>query len=187
MPWDPLLTFWFAEPRRWFAKSQAFDDEIQRTFGARVDEAAAGRLEAWTADPFGTLALLILLDQFPRNIHRGRAAAFAADPLAVRTALAGIDAGFDRKVRPEQRPFYYLPLEHAEDLALQERSVALFAAHLRDAPPSLKSAAESNLDYARRHRDVIARFGRFPHRNPALGRASTADETTFLRGPGSSF
>ena len=181
-----VLDFWFgAEPlatrAEWFRKDEAFDARIRARFGGLVDDAIDGRLPL----PDGAeavLARLILLDQFPRNLFRGQARAFAGDATARALALGLIDAGGERVLHPLQRWFVYLPLEHAEDLALQDRSCALFAALAAEAP-----GFDSALDYAERHRDVIRRFGRFPHRNAALGRASTDEERAYLATPGSGF
>ncbi|RVT52619.1 DUF924 family protein [Rubrivivax albus] len=184
-----VLAFWFGAPplavrAEWFRKDPAFDEAIRARFGALVDDAIDGRLPALdpSAGPDAVLARLMLLDQFPRNLFRGQARAFAGDPLARTLALSLIDSGAEHALHPLQRWFVYLPLEHAEDLALQDRSVALFAALAAEAP-----GFDSALDYAERHRDVIRRFGRFPHRNAALGRVSTADEEAYLATPGSGF
>lgn len=181
-----VLAFWFGAPplatrAEWFRKDAAFDEAIRARFGALVDAALDGRLPA-PAGTDATLARLILLDQFPRNLFRGQARAFTGDAQARALALTMIDAGAERALHPLQRWFVYLPLEHAEDLALQDRSCALFAALSAGAP-----GFESALDYAERHRDVIRRFGRFPHRNAALGRESTAEELAYLATPGSGF
>jgi len=174
-----LLDFWFAPGReqQWYKADPGFDAEIRARFGRLHDAAAAGALDHWAVTAHGALALLILLDQFPRNMFRGTPRAFACDAKAQAVTLHALDRGFDAEVGVAQRPFVYLPLEHAEDLPLQERSCALFAA-MGDA---------KNLDYACRHRDIIARFARFPHRNAALGRMSTAEELTFLAEPDSAF
>ncbi len=183
-----ILDFWFGaahsvtrgRPRKlWFGKSDQFDAEIRARFGSHAAEAAAGRLAAWERSPYASLALVVALDQFPRNIYRGTAAAFAADPLAV--ARRAIARGFDRVLHPAERGFLYLPFEHAEDLALQRRSLQLFRGLTGDA------AGSSSMDYALRHYEIIARFGRFPHRNAILGRPSSAEERAFLEQPGSSF
>ncbi len=181
-----VLRFWFGdEPLavrgEWFRKDPAFDQDIRERFGALVERALAGPL-GWDADPASRLAEVIVLDQFPRNLFREQARAFAGDARARTIALSLIDAGDDARLHPLQRWFAYLPLEHAEDLALQHRSVALFEALARE-DPSMAGA----LDYAERHRDVIRRFGRFPHRNRALGRESTAAELGYLAQPGSGF
>lgn len=183
-----VLDFWFGrEPLAtrdaWFRKNPAFDDEIRTRFGMLVDAALAAALPApWHADAQGRLAKLLLLDQFTRNLFRGSARAFAGDVQAQALAADMVERGEDSTLHPLQRWFVYLPFEHAEDLGLQDRSVALFCA-LADAEASLAGA----LDYAERHRVVIRRFGRFPHRNAALGRSSTAAEAEFLLQPGSSF
>ena len=186
-----VFDFWFlpspgqdaAAPRReWFQKDEAFDREIARRFGAQIDEALAGGLHAWDAEGAqGTLARILVLDQFCRNVHRGTPLAFAGDHQALRAALDMVDAEQDLELPPLQRAFVYLPFEHAEDMAMQERAVALFA-RMEDS-----NGIAGMLDYARRHREVIGRFGRFPHRNAVLGRASTPEETEFLKQPGSGF
>src|SRR5690606_119569 len=139
---------------------------------------------AWLAPPRGRLALVILIDQFSRNLFRGDARAFAHDALARRWVSEGLDAGADRALRAIERVFFYLPLEHSESLADQQRSVALFERLCADVPPALQGTFAGYLDYAVRHRDVIVRFGRFPHRNASLGRATTPEEAEFLRQPG---
>lgn len=188
--WSDVIEFWFGaagaaergRPRKpWFQKSEAFDAEIRARFATTVEAAAAGELAAWERTPFAALALVIVLDQFPRNIFRGAARAFAADPLAQAVAGRLADRGFDAAYLVVERAFAYLPFEHAEDLAAQRRSVTLFAA----LPPDPVRA--SYLDYAQRHHDIVARFGRFPHRNEVLGRASTPEEVAFLAQPGSGF
>ena len=182
-----VIDFWFGAPplatrREWFVKDPAFDETIRVRFGALVDRALAGPL-GWGGDALSTLAEVIVLDQFPRNLFRGQARAFAGDARARSLALALVDGGGDLSLHPLQRWFAYLPLEHAEDLALQDRSVALFEALAAEPGADFASA----LDYARRHREVIRRFGRFPHRNAALGRVSTAEEAAFVKQPGSGF
>ncbi len=187
-----VLDFWFLPPDQpghgayrpqWFRKDDAFDDTIRERFGAAVDAALNGPppLDAPDAD---LLATLLLLDQFTRNIFRGTPRAFAGDPRALQIAEALVVAGRDKNLTPWQRWFAYLPFEHSESLLDQERSVALFAALRREMQ---HEAFDSAHDYALRHRDVITRFGRFPHRNTILGRASTAEEVEFLKQPGSSF
>ena len=185
-----VLSFWFGtEDRvdgRWFRRSDAFDREIATRFGASMAAALAGRLDDWAAQPAGTLALILLLDQFTRNVHRGTPQAFAGDPRALALARQLVASGGHRQLPPLQRWFVYMPLEHAEDPARQQQCVALFEALAAEAGPHGDALAGA-LDYARRHRDVIARFGRFPHRNAILGRANTPDEETFLQQPGSAF
>ena len=134
----------------------------------------------WAATARGRLALILLLDQFPRHLYRGRAEAFASDRHALTVALTGIDAGLDRRLDTVERVFFYLPLEHAEDLAVQDRCVGAFAALRAQCPAALEARADQFLDFARQHREVIARFGRFPHRNDTLGRVTTAEERAYL-------
>lgn len=184
-----VLDFWFdeASAAHWFVASDTFDAQIRARFATAVQRAATGQLETWTATPAGWLALLILLDQFPRNLYRGDPRAWATDLDAQRVALSGLARGDDRQLPAIQRVFAYLPLEHAEDRALQQRSVALFDALHAQAPAGQQEKFANFLDYARRHRAVIERFGRFPHRNAALGRASSEDEVTYLAQPGAGF
>jgi uncharacterized protein (DUF924 family) len=192
-----VLDFWFGPPdaaapaprEAWFRKSAAFDDEIRARFGTLVEAALGGPLPPpWEADAQARLAQLIVLDQFPRNLFRDSARAFAGDARALALAQRMVAAGEDRALSPLQRWFCYLPLEHAEDLALQDESVRLFRALADEASTDgLAATLAGALDYALRHRDVIARFGRFPHRNRVLGRASTPDELEYLRQPGAGF
>ncbi|MFC5743097.1 DUF924 family protein [Dyella tabacisoli] len=178
-----VLKFWFdpASQAHWFARDDAFDEQIRTSFGAALEAAHAGALDDWARTPQGWLALLILLDQFSRNCHRNDPRAFAADSHAQALAMAGIERGDDVALEPHQRMFAYLPLEHAEDMHLQRRSVALFTAL------SEQAGFENLLDYAQRHYDVIARFGRFPHRNAVLGRIHTPAESEYLAQPGAGF
>jgi uncharacterized protein (DUF924 family) len=193
-----LLDFWFGQTtadrapsaervRFWFGGDRATDQSIRNQFAADVAAAAAGRYDDWAGHAPGSLALILLLDQFPRNIHRETPQAYAFDPLALKVALASLADGQDRLLAPVQRAFLYLPLEHAEALDCQERSVALFTRLLAEAPPPLEGTCRGFLDYAVRHRDIIARFGRFPHRNAVLDRPSSDEEIRFLQQPGSSF
>jgi len=185
-----VLDFWFGEagspeygkPRQvWFNKSDAFDDTIRTRFLDLHLRAADGQLKQWEAQPHSLLALIVVLDQFPRNLFRGTSRAFATDTQALAAAQLALERGFDLMLLPVQCWFVYLPFEHAEDLALQHRSLQLFES-LRSDPDSAGS-----VDYARRHFEIIARFGRFPHRNAVLGRASTLEELEFLQQPGSGF
>lgn len=170
-----VVAFWReAGPKLWFAKSEAFDSAIRAGFEPAHHAAARGEYAAWADGAEGALALLLLLDQFPRNLYRGSAHAFATDPLARQTARAAIAAGHDQASAPQMRPFFYLPFEHSEALEDQDRGVALFEAH---------GAATGDADsakWARLHRDIIQRFGRFPHRNAVFGRESTPEELAFL-------
>jgi uncharacterized protein (DUF924 family) len=170
-----VIGFWTAAgPRKWFAKSGPFDDAIRLRFEPVHHAAARGEYARWADTADGALALLILLDQFPRNLFRGDAHAFATDPLARSIAGRAIAAGLDRQVAPELRPFFYLPFEHSESLEDQERSVALCEAH------DAETGDIETLKWAVQHRDVIRRFGRFPHRNACLGRVTTPEEQAFL-------
>jgi uncharacterized protein (DUF924 family) len=170
-----ILDFWFsAGPDKWFRKAPAFDAEITRRFGALADDAARGALDHWAGSLDGTLALVLVLDQFRRNIHRGRPEAYVADAKALEIARAAVARGLDRELAVEHRKWLYLPFEHAEDLATQEEAVSLFAA----------TGIADDLKWATDHRDIIARFGRFPHRNAILGRAPTAEEERFLAAGG---
>lgn len=170
-----VVGFWKeAGPGKWFAKDDAFDSSFRRMFEHGHMMAARRELDHWAATPEGSLALLILLDQYPRNVFRGTAHAFATDPLARHFAIMALDERQDHAVENDLRRFFYLPLQHAEDMALQERQVALFQAMERPADDL----------WAEHHHGVIARFGRFPHRNRALGRETTPDEQVFLDADG---
>ncbi|MBS1162281.1 MAG: rane protein [Burkholderiaceae bacterium] len=185
-----VLDFWFGDGNgvdsRWFRRSDAFDREIAARFGAAVESALAGGPERWAETSDGALALILLLDQFTRNMYRGTARAFAGDAQALALSRRLVATGEHLQLPPLRRWFAYMPLEHAEDLALQAQCVQLFEALVADAGPHREALAGA-LDYARRHHDVIARFGRFPHRNAVLGRDSSAEEAAFLRQPGSGF
>jgi uncharacterized protein (DUF924 family) len=191
---DTVLDYWFGDslaqgwpvvPRKplWFGSDPATDDTIRQRFGSLVEQAVAGGLRAWEPDARSRLALLVLLDQFTRNLWRGQAAAFAGDARACALALDALDRGLDRQLPPIGRVFVFMPLMHAEDLGLQDRCIACFEA-LQAATPDTHTVARddiaSHLQYARLHRDIVLRFGRFPHRNAALGRRSTDEETAFL-------
>jgi uncharacterized protein (DUF924 family) len=172
---DEIVSFWRTAGRdRWFNKDAGFDEEIRQRFLKTHEAAAAGKLTDWEQSAQGALALLILLDQFPRNMFRGDARAFATDPLARAVAAGAIVRGFDSQVPPDIRGFFYLPFQHSEDLADQERSIAFYKA-IGDV---------ENLKWAELHADVIRRFGRFPHRNSVLGRTTTPEEQAFLDGGG---
>jgi len=184
--------FWFGAPgsetagqphREWFVKSDAFDEQIRQRFGAAIDIAIAGGLREWDAEgPEGVLARILVLDQFTRNAYRNTPQSFAGDALALIAARQLVDSGAHKALPPLQRAFVYMPFEHAEDAFMQERAVELFTVLAAEHP-----GFDEMLDYAHRHRGVIARFGRFPHRNEILGRASTQAEIEFLRQPGSRF
>lgn len=182
------MFFWFGalpeqgkRHKTWFEKDPAFDQAVRERFLGLYEKAARGELARWKEQPDDCLALIIVLDQFPRNMFRGTARAFAADPLALATARHAIAQGFDRNYSPVERLFAYLPFEHSERLEDQLRACALME--------PLKAFPETadTYHYAVAHRDIIQRFGRFPHRNALLGRTSTAEESEFLKEPGSSF
>jgi len=186
-----VLDFWFGLPgsaaygqtrAEWFRKSEAFDADIARRFGPLVERALRAELGDWAGPSESALARILLLDQFTRNAFRGSARAFAGDRLALAAARTMVASGQELPLLPVQRVFVYLPFEHAEDLALQDEAVRLFT-RLAAVAPELNGM----LDYAHRHRAVIARFGRFPHRNALLGRASSEEELAFLHEPGSHF
>lgn len=197
---DEVLQFWLGSARpsnsealqhkqQWFSKSDAFDARIRQQFEPAVQVALQGRLSSWADGPWDTLARILLLDQFTRNIYRGTPQSFAGDPLALQLALGLCDSGQDQALPAVVRVFVYLPLEHAEDAALQQRSVDLFA-QLRDShpePAELHTYLQGTWDYAVRHQAVITRFGRFPHRNTILGRSNTAEEQAYLAQPGAGF
>ncbi|WP_374310596.1 DUF924 family protein [Dongia sp.] len=188
---DPrsVIEFWYAARAKalWFEKDKEFDAEIRARFGAAVHAAQMGELDGWADTPMGALALLILLDQMARNIYRGQAKAFLGDARALAVADAAIARDFDKDLPFNQRRFFYLPFEHAEDMANQHRAIDLFTRLYGETGGADRKDAEEQLDYAHRHRDIIKRFGRYPHRNEALGRPSTEDEIAFLKTPGSSF
>lgn len=188
-----ILAFWFGDPaveatdyasrrKRWFGKQDDFDAAIRQRFQPVYDQAASRELDDWQQTPAGCLALLILLDQFPRNLFRNQPQAFATDAQALEIAQQVVAQGWDHQLAPIQRIFVYLPFEHSEDRQCQQRSVALFD-QLQTAAPELADT----YDYAVRHQVVVERFGRFPHRNLILGRPSTPEEAEFLTQPGSSF
>jgi uncharacterized protein (DUF924 family) len=195
-PAAAVLDFWFGAedlPRKvWFRRSDAFDAAVRERFGDLLERALRGELDAaWHADRDGLLAGIVLLDQLTRNAFRGTPRAFAGDPAAQALARRLVDTGLDAAPpcwSPLRRQFALLPFEHAEDLALQDESVRRFRALAAEAEggPHAASLREA-LDYAERHREVIRRFGRFPHRNEILGRASRPEEIEFLRQPGSRF
>ena len=170
-----VLAFWRAAGSdKWFKKDAAFDDDIRRRFLATYEAAANGDLAAWELTAEDTLALLIVLDQFPRNMFRRDARTYAADPLARDVAARAVARGFDQTYAPAEQTFFYLPFEHSEDLADQERGLELFRA----------TGDADLIKYAQEHADIIRRFGRFPHRNAILGRATTPEEQAFLDGGG---
>ena len=167
---ETVLTFWReAGPDKWFTRDDAFDADIREKFLATYEAAAAGKLSAWEASAEGALALAIVLDQFPRNMFRGLARCYATDPLARQVANRALKCGYDQDVAEAERGFFFLPFMHSEDMADQKRCVALY-----------REAGDANLPYAEQHADINRRFGRFPHRNALLGRATTPEEQAYL-------
>lgn len=187
-----ILDFWFGPgpgpsgeffAQRWFAQDANFDLILRQRFGSAMETALAGGLQSWERTPRGRLALILLLDQFTRNLGRHTAAAFAGDPRAQRLALEMVEQGIDRVLTADQRVFVYLPFEHGESADWQKLSLESYASLLQEAGPGY----QRYLDFAQKHAVIIERFGRYPHRNKALGRESTPEEAEFLGGPGSSF
>ena len=183
---EEILAFWFGPTPHvardiWFRKDDAFDREIRERFGAALAAGIAGAFGEWCTTAHGSLARVVLLDQLPRNAFRGTAEQFAGDPGALATANDALERGFDRALDAHERSFLYMPFEHSERLDMQDRAVERFT----------ELAAETGVDaplaWAHKHRDIIRRFGRFPHRNAVLGRESTAAELAFLEQPGSRF
>ncbi len=188
--WQIVNDFWFGKPdseiygtsrKEWFIKNPAFDDQVRETLGVFYQQAKSGTLDDWQKFSLGCVALMVLLDQVPRNLFRGSPQAFATDAKALDIAKQAIAQDFDKDLLVMQRLFLYLPFEHSENIEDQRRSLELFA-QLKGDPIS-----ESYIDYAQKHFDVIEQFGRFPHRNKILGRESTPAELKFLSKPGSSF
>lgn len=192
-----VLDFWFGDfddpenvKRRrelWFASKRAQDRDIRERFGGLHERAQGGELDAWVEQPQTALALVVLLDQFTRNLYRGTARAFTNDARALELARAGIDRGFDRSLHVVQRAFFYMPFQHSENRDDQAQSVALFEALLRDSPAPFKPFAEDSREYAVLHKEIIERFGRFPHRNELLGRRASEQEKRYLEQGGQRF
>lgn len=197
---EAILEFWFGprtqlEANRvpdekiamWFSGGPELDEEISERFGEDLQRAGRGEYDHWAKLPYGRLALIVTLDQFSRNIHRGSPRAFAYDDQALSFALDGIDDGHDQQLPLFGRTFLYMPLEHSEELGHQERCVQLMEELVEEAPIGQRALFEGALEYAEKHRDIIAEFGRFPHRNPILDRESTAEEIAYLENSGSTF
>ena len=191
MPTSPqeILDFWFGSEgdpdygafrSAWFTKDEAFDNEIRERFADTYESAAAGELDGWREEARSGLALIIVLDQFSRNMFRGDGRTHAADGKALETARYAVENALDRELPTFQRHFVYMPYMHSEDIEVQRRSEALFERLREDGGPDL-------MEYAVGHREIVERFGRFPHRNAILGRETTPEEAEFLKGPGSSF
>ena len=197
-PWQPLLEWWFGsfespneiaaeKGKLWFGKRDSQDLEARTRFGDQVEQALAGGLTEWAQCPEGWLALVLLLDQLPRMIYRDTPKSFSGDLRAQALVAQGIAADFDRQLRPIQRVFIYLVFEHCENLAVQNEAVSRYIELVAQQPEAERALFTDYLNYAEKHQQVIARFGRFPHRNAVLGRESTAEELEFLSGPGSRF
>jgi len=195
---EAVLSFWIGpldadgladeqRAQRWWARDSTFDAEIRARFEPTWHEIMSGSHEHWLVDARSRLAYVIVLDQFSRNMFRGQADAFAADARALAVARDGVAQAHDRELRGQERVFLYMPFMHSEDLAVQEECVRLFTVFQAESSGRLEEVLAQNTDFARRHRDVVARFGRFPHRNQVLSRPSTAEELAFLELPGSSF
>ena len=195
---DAVLQFWFGEldehglsddehVPRWFKKSAEFDATVVDRFAADHEAARTGGRAAWLSSPRGSLAYIIVLDQFSRNMFRGDPGSWATDVQALAAAKSLIDSGADQALRTHERVFVYMPLMHSENIADQERCIALFQNLVDESVGQAKDAVSNNVAYAVMHRDIVARFGRFPHRNAILGRVSTPEEVEFLTQPGSSF
>lgn len=195
-----VLHFWFGDLRdgelpdeekqtTWWMKSEEFDNLVRQSFEKYVLLAEKGELSHWLETPLGTVAFIVVVDQFPRNIYRDTPEAFSRDSLALSACLDGIEKGFDQGLHPTQRVFFYLPLMHSENPEIQSLSVEKYSALENEyAPhPQIRETLAYSTDFAGRHFDIIKRFGRYPHRNTALGRESTPEETEFLKEPGSSF
>ena len=193
-----VLDFWFGEldseglaspelSKRWWAKDPELDALIRQRFGALHEQLSAGDLATWPQDARSRLAAVIVLDQFSRNMYRDTAGMFAADERALSLAIDGIERGLDRELPVDMRTFLYMPLMHSEQVAVQDRCVELFRALRRELRGKAEERVAHSVKFAKMHRDIVARFGRFPHRNAALGRDSTETEVEFLQQPGSSF
>lgn len=193
-----VLAFWFGEKpesaatnaacaRLWWSGQSAVDDEVRTNFAALLPLVSAGRLDHWAASAEGRLALILLCDQFPRNIHRGTPGAFGLDAQARHWCFEGLEKGMFDTLLPIQRLFAYMPLEHSESATHQDVCLGLMQGLRDSAAPAERETFTGFVGYAERHRDIIRRFGRFPHRNAILGRESTAEEVAFLKTPGSSF
>ncbi len=195
---EEILDFWFADAANdpskamarvtfWFASDPTIDAKIKARFGEAVERAAGGKLEDWRTAPTSCLALVILLDQFPRNLYRATPEAFGCDARALAVAQGAVAAGFLESLSIAQQAFFVLPYEHAEDLEMQRSCIRLLEGILDRAPEDWKSFIRSMLDYAKAHAEIIERFGRYPHRNAVLGRLSTPEERQYLEGGGESF
>lgn len=188
---EDVLDFWFADAtssaeaierrnRVWFRGGADFDRECTERFAATLEAAVSGGLDHWKESPRARLALIVLLDQFSRNVYRGTAAAFAQDDRALAACREGIELGHDKQLAPIERTFFYMPLEHAENHDVQKLAVRQFESLAAEAPQELRKLLETNVEHARQHKDIVDRFGRFPHRNAVLGRVTTPAEEAYL-------
>ncbi|NIL93881.1 MAG: DUF924 family protein [Woeseiaceae bacterium] len=195
---DAILSFWFKEQsltapqidRRmdiWFGEDKVFDLELKKEFESDIEQATAGALDHWADDPRGRLALILLLDQFRRNIYRKTADAFAMDKLALKHCVEGARLKKDRGLTPIQQAFFYMPLQHAESLKVQDKAVEIFSRLVEAVSPTYRETFETMATFAELHRDIIAQFGRFPHRNELLGRENTPEEDEYLAGDSPDF
>jgi len=195
-----IVHFWFGDLKKnevpgddkqksWWMKDAEFDKRIKDNFGNDLKKAINGDLDDWKTSPEGSLALIILLDQFSRNIHRDTIKAFSQDDKSIEICLEGIEKGFDKKLHPVQRIFFYIPLMHSEDIDMQEKSLKYFSGLVKEykESESVADVVSNSYKFAVKHYDIIKRFGRYPHRNEILGRESTPEEIEFLNQPGSSF
>jgi len=193
-----VLEFWFADAEqdslrvdsrmdRWFGNNAEFDEQILNEFGALTEQASAGQLDEWAKTPEGRLALIIMLDQFRRNIYRNSAEAFSHDKQALQLAIEGTMSGDHKHLSPLQRLFFFMPLQHAESLKIQEKSVGIFNALAKVVPDTLTETFMTSAQFAELHRDIVAEFGRFPHRNAVLGRENTDEENDYLSADNPSF
>jgi len=195
---DAILAFWFKEQelsapqidRRmdiWFGEDQAFDHEIQEEFAADVDKASAGKLDHWAQESRGRLALILLLDQFRRNIHRGTAKAYETDKIALKLCVEGAMEKKDKGLTPIQRAFFYMPLQHTESRKVQAKSVAIYNKLAEAVSPTYQETFLTIAQFAELHHDIVDRFGRFPHRNKLMERENTPEEDEYLAGDSPDF
>jgi uncharacterized protein (DUF924 family) len=195
---DSILHYWFGtnaddtevireKSAQWWKKDPKVDEEMRQRFEMTLEAESQGELESWGNIPRGQLARILLLDQFPRSMYRGTARAFAYDERARQRAREALDRGMDRKLQPVERVFIYMPFEHSEEANDQATGVQLFSALREELPEAVKTPFQDFLDFALKHKEIVDRFGRFPHRNAILSRDSTPEEVEFLKGPGSSF
>lgn len=195
---EAILTFWFKEQNLsapqidgrmdvWFGEDPVFDEEIVREFSAQVEDASAGRLDHWAGDSRGRLALIILLDQFRRNIYRNKPEAFALDKAALKLCVEGAMEKKDKGLSPIERVFFYMPLQHAESRKVQEKSVQIYDKLAEAASPTLRETFNTVAQFAELHADIVRQFGRFPHRNAILDRENTPEEAEYLAGDAPTF